>query len=247
MSDSFLSLGPISFKRLEVPEQITFGGRQRLVTHRLADSSRIVDSLGPDEADIRFGGIISGTHAATRAQQLDMLRAMGVTLTLRWDSFLYLVIIKSFAANYHSTNWIPYSVTCSVVSDQNNPAPIGEPSLGACVTSDLEAISDLGPIDGVDWTAITQIASSGAIVGSSGPDRYTAVACTTDLLNRLTPLANAADAALSTLAKEPPTCAQLPNVLADSAINTQLAWSIAIARGYVGRMRTNLMCDGGQN
>jgi hypothetical protein len=110
-----LSIGSIELRDFEVPSAVRFGGTHRTAVHRLGDGRRVVDRLGPDETDISFSGTISGPDAGARARGLDRLRATGEPVTLRWDSFRFDVVIRQFAADFHSGQWISYQVSCTVL------------------------------------------------------------------------------------------------------------------------------------
>ena len=76
------TLGPITFQAFEVPERISLGGRQRLVVHALPGGGRVVDTMGPEEAPIRWSGMFSGANATERVRMLERLRRAGDVLEL---------------------------------------------------------------------------------------------------------------------------------------------------------------------
>jgi hypothetical protein len=115
-----VKLGPISFQEFEVPSNITFGGKQITVEHRLCGGRRLIDTLGPDSADIALSGAFSGADALQRAQDLDLLRKNGAPVVLSWGSFYCSVIVTRFLATYQNPVWIPYSAICTVVQDNSN-------------------------------------------------------------------------------------------------------------------------------
>ena len=117
MSDAALSLGPIVFRDFEVPSSISFGGRQRAVVRYLGTGRRVTEAMGPDDATISFAGALSGPSATARAQELDTLRALGLPLTLAWDTLIYSVLITRFHAEYRNRLWIPYRISCHVISN----------------------------------------------------------------------------------------------------------------------------------
>jgi hypothetical protein len=117
MSNVILTLGGVPFQDMEVPEKISFGGKQRVSIHNLIGGDRVVEALGLDDGEISFSGIFFGADAASRVQMLDAARALGTALPLVWDSFFYTVIISSFKAEYRKSNLIPFSIICVVVSD----------------------------------------------------------------------------------------------------------------------------------
>ena len=110
-------LGPIALQGFEVPETITIGGAQRLAIHRLPGGARVIDALGPDDADIAWSGIASGPEAAGRIRTLDTLRRAGLPLPLAWDANAYTVVISNFEADTVNPHWIPYRISCAVLRD----------------------------------------------------------------------------------------------------------------------------------
>jgi len=141
-----LTLGGVAFRDMEVPEAISFGGRQRVAVQELLGGGRAVQALGVDEGVITFSGIFSGADAVARAQLLDAARAAGVALPLVWDSFYYLVIIETFAAEYRKQNLIPFEIVCVVVNDVM--AAVVAP-LASLVASDLAAAGGLSAQAGI--------------------------------------------------------------------------------------------------
>lgn len=117
MPAAALTLGPIEFQEFEIPPSIRFGGQQRLAIHRLSSGRRTTDILGPEEANITFSGILSGPSASLRSHEIDALRSIGQELHLAWNAYLYNVVISSFKADYTNEWWIPYRISCSVLSN----------------------------------------------------------------------------------------------------------------------------------
>ena len=71
MPKTSVILGPVLLRDFEVPERISFGGRQAIVVHRLPGGARVIDAMGRDDAEIAFSGIFSGPDATRRARTLD--------------------------------------------------------------------------------------------------------------------------------------------------------------------------------
>ncbi|MDE8348939.1 MAG: hypothetical protein POG74_05565 [Acidocella sp.] len=117
MSETSLFLGGIIFRDFEVPEQLVFGGAQRVVAHELIGGGRAVDILGEQPTQISFSGVMSGINAIDRAQELDAARIAGNTINLGWQSFVYNVVITELRLNYEKSWWIPFEVRCIVVSE----------------------------------------------------------------------------------------------------------------------------------
>ncbi|MBB5373639.1 hypothetical protein [Acidocella aromatica] len=146
-----LTLGGVAFQDMEVPEAISFGGRQRVAVQELIGGGRAVQALGVDEGIITFSGIFSGSDAAVRAQLLDAARTTGAALPLMWDSFYYLVIIEQFAAEYRKPNLIPFEIACIVV---DNVASAVVAPLASLVGSDLAVAENLGVQAGISMLGL---------------------------------------------------------------------------------------------
>lgn len=123
-----ITIGSIALRDFEVPAAVKYGGTHRTVVHRLGDGRRVIDRLGADDTDVSFSGTLSGSDASTRARSLDRLRTTGERVTLQWDSFQLDVIVRQFSADFQSSQWIPYQVSCSVLDNSTQEA-----------TSDLSA------------------------------------------------------------------------------------------------------------
>ena len=146
MPQAVLSLGPISFQEFEIPPSITFGGRQRIATHYLSSGARQIDTLGPNDSDISFAGVLSGSNAAIRAQEIDTLRSLGTPLALTWSNFEYLVIINEFQAEYRNRRWIPYRIACTVVSDPISSSIVGNELMMVDALASLNLMYDVAPV-----------------------------------------------------------------------------------------------------
>src|SRR6185312_16853786 len=105
MSDVVLALGPIVFSDFELPTGISFGGRQQLAVHDLADGRRVIDCVGRRDADIVFAGTLSGPDAGLRARELDRLRICALPLPLSWDAFCFTVVVRELSLNYLNDRW----------------------------------------------------------------------------------------------------------------------------------------------
>jgi len=121
---TFLTLGNVTFANFEIPERINFGGEQALAVKQLVGGQRVIDAMGRIDDDISWSGLMFESTASFRAQYLDNMRMIGAQLPLTWGIFNYLVVIKSFRANFERSYQIPYSITCTVIQNLNNPLPI---------------------------------------------------------------------------------------------------------------------------
>ncbi len=130
MPSSVLSLAGIIFDSFSTPARMPAGGNQAMVVHKLPGGSRVIDTLGPDEADIYWAGELFGDGAYATALALDAIRQSGEVVPLIWAGQYRSVIVSSF--NYalrREPVWVEYQVVCTVY--QNPMAGL----LGALVSS----------------------------------------------------------------------------------------------------------------
>jgi hypothetical protein len=129
MADTTLVLGGITFTALEVPASLPFGGEQHLAVHELVGGARQIDAMGRADRPIAWSGWFLGQTAVGRAKSVDALRIGGQQQTLTWSGFNYLVVVKSFEAEFQRFYQIPYRIVCEVVSDQTQPVttPVSPP------------------------------------------------------------------------------------------------------------------------
>jgi hypothetical protein len=120
----FLTLGQVTFTNFEIPESINFGGSQALAEKRFVGGRRDIHAMGGFDGDISWSGLMFESTASFRAQFLDNMRIAGAALPLTWGIFNYLVVIKEFNANFERSYQIPYSITCTVIQNLNNPLPV---------------------------------------------------------------------------------------------------------------------------
>ena len=175
-----LILGPMAFEAFELPARLAFGGKQRIATHTLSDGTRVLDTLGRNDAPLKWSGVFSGPDASARARVLDLLRAEGSVWPLSWDAFCYLVVIEDFEASYERPNWVPYKIGCAVLEDQSASLlqVLADPALAAAlVASDLAAAGGFGFNPTLAPNAI--VASADAILAAPMPvDVVAALAAT---------------------------------------------------------------------
>jgi hypothetical protein len=230
MSGVVVTLGGVSFQDMEVPETISFGGRQRLSVQPLIGGGRVVQTLGIDDGVISFSGIFSGPDAGSRAQLLDAARALGAVLPLVWDGFFYNVVIREFVAEYRKTNLIPFVIVCTVVADPLADAAAVTAPLAAIVEQDVSAASALGGQAGVTLDA----AAAASVTGLTAVRDVVTANVTSAGIATL-----AAGAALQT-ASDPAAGASALGAL--NAASSQLA-ALSAMSGFVARAATNLAIE----
>jgi hypothetical protein len=158
-----LVIGPLTLEGFEVPASVWIGGRQRLNVHQLINGSRVVDALGPDEGDISWEGMFSGSEATIRFRVLETMRRSGVAIPLVWNGFAYMVVIERLVARYQGPYWISYRIACCVVTDA------AAVLVGMAVSAGSQAVADIASAGsfGVETTALTSSLGSVPTVSSA--------------------------------------------------------------------------------
>lgn len=139
MSTDVLILGGVIFDDWSTPEKLPFGGRQGLVVHKLPGGNRVVDTLGPDEADLQFSATLWGETAYTDALTLNGMRQSGEPIPLSFAGQFYLVILQECNLKIERfPQFCTYSLSCLIV--QNSMSGSGGATVstfGDLVMSDL--------------------------------------------------------------------------------------------------------------
>jgi hypothetical protein len=220
---ALLMIGDLALTEFEVPGQVSFGGEQKLTVHTLIGGTRIIDAMGRDDSAIRWSGIFSGSDAGSRARVLDAMRVAGAPLSLSWDEFCYTVIIESLSMEFRNPWWIPYSISCTVVSDQAQRVIDYAPDLSDAILGDLTTASLYCDVS----TAISATSVSDAL--TEGNTDYTAA--TNALAGTAQAINTAIEASQLNLAST-----NLTTLVSASGTLAQLC----AARGYVERSINNL-------
>jgi hypothetical protein len=139
MATDILSLAGIVFDDYSTPRSMMGGGNQAMVVHKLPGGERVIDTLGPDEANIVWDGEFFGASAYATALALDGVRAAGQVVPLVWGGQSRQVVVDNFIYKVRRLpNWVEYSVSCTV---SQNPA-LGTLG-GASAAIDSLVLSDL--------------------------------------------------------------------------------------------------------
>jgi hypothetical protein len=118
MATDFLVLGSIVFDEWSTPSRMPFGGSQAMAVHQLPGGSRVVDTLGPIEADIQFTGVMYDNNAIGVAETLDALRLNGTQVPLMFAGRFYLVLVSHVRMDIRRfPQLVEYHVTCLVVNN----------------------------------------------------------------------------------------------------------------------------------
>lgn len=151
MPDTTLVLGDFEFARFEIPEQIGFGGDQKLVVHELVGGTRTVDAMGEVPRALEWSGFFVGASGLDRALYVDGLRKAGKSLSLTWSELSYTVVIQAFHCEFVRAYRLPYRITCEVVSDDTAPiTDVTDPSPEQLVSDDMDTVSGYGAQIGDD-------------------------------------------------------------------------------------------------
>jgi hypothetical protein len=176
-----VSVGGIFLSGLEVPEKLNWGGAQKTTVHKLPGGARVIDAMGPDDAEIKWTGFLSGPLANYGARALDAMRSAGVAVPLSWPGFTRTVVISSFTVTSERNGfWLPYSIGCIV---QPMPAGPPQPGLLGQVAADVSSalgldMSTLTPVLQTAQAAVAQVQAVLPVVGvlTGGSPAFASVA-----------------------------------------------------------------------
>ena len=239
MQDSPIQIGSINLRGFEVPSSIRFGGGYRLAVHRLASGQRIVERLGPDDSEIRFQGTFSGADAESRVRDMNNLRLSGQAVWLTWKSFRFLIVIKTFFADYRSPWWIPYEVCCVVTEQPGALAPVSA-SLAAQISTDLGTALSILAGSNIQLSAlqVALAASSAAVAGTT--DRANAIAATQSSLMAINDEVNDNSSALLASDLNTVDATSYANSFATTVTSAGSLAAAINARSYIARINSNL-------
>jgi hypothetical protein len=158
-----LALGPFVFADFEVPEKVTWGGTQRMNVHKFVGGGRIIDTMGPDDADIVWSGIFLSPDASLRADELDRMRRSGGVWELLFPNRYYQVVINQFSADTRHSSWVPYRITCTVLDDLSAYLPPASPPALQAAIQDFVAATAITALSSALTPAATAIAAASAL------------------------------------------------------------------------------------
>jgi hypothetical protein len=161
-------LGDFAFGGFEVPETISIPGNQAMTVHKLPGGERVIDVLGDDPGEISWSGIIIDGDPASRAQQLETMRAAGAPLPLQWGTFFYTVVIRSFQAKVMYSR-VGYDISCTVLQNEATAQQASDPSLTDAVGGDIGSALASAPaaLSSALATAQTGVAALGRLIPGS--------------------------------------------------------------------------------
>lgn len=140
MADT-LTLGGVAFDGFSTPSAMPFGGKQTMVVHKLPGGARVIDTLGPDEANIAWSGFFWGNDAYDKSLTLDGMRASGLVYPLTFAGQFRSVIIESFTPTIRRLPvWVDYSISLMIYQNPSLGILSGTaPAIDVLILSDLAA------------------------------------------------------------------------------------------------------------
>lgn len=164
MASAAVTLGGVAFRDFEIPEEIAFGGIQRLAVHQPVGGGRVIDVLGAAAGEIVFAGTFSGPDAELRAQILGVARDAGAVLPLAWSGFAYMVVIAAFSASFQKPWWIPFEIR--LVSVENLVTAI--PTALAQAGLDIASAAGFAALSGVPFGSVSSASAASVATAQAG-------------------------------------------------------------------------------
>lgn len=146
MAGDILFLGGVAFDGFSAPDRMPFGGKQAMAIHKLPGGQRVIDTLGPDDADFSWSGQFYGDDAYTTSLLLDAMRAAGAPVPLTWGGQFWMVVISDFSPKVRRLpTWVDYSITV-VVSNAPMQGALGDfiGAVDSLIGADLSSALSLG-------------------------------------------------------------------------------------------------------
>ena len=140
MAGLFLTLGNVVLSALEIPQDFgPLDGKQTIVHHEFPGGLITNDDLGAFPLPLSWSGIMTGTTAMARVQQIGRMRAQGADIVLSYGPFAWLGKITQFLPKAKHQWLIPYDLTFIPREDLSGEGYI--PGAGASAEQSL-AIQD---------------------------------------------------------------------------------------------------------
>ncbi len=239
-------LGSFAFQDFEVPETMTLPVRQALVVHRLIGGERVLEAMGADYGDIAWSGVMLGSEAETRAQNLKALADAGQAVALTWGTWNFTVLPHRISLR-EGYQRIAYAISCAVIRDDSAAPDQLALDLGASLVGDIGA-AIAGGGDGVAGTLqdvqatlqlIGPVLPGSAAVGAA----WSAVAGAQGVVNAAQAASGAQVAGVGARAAGLATPVSSMTDLASAATQTGHLAQAATASAYLGRMAANLSAN----
>lgn len=130
-----------------VPDSIPITMRQQVVNHDLVGGVRVIDAMGTFTDPVTWSGVFNGPDTLKNGRALETLLRAGAALPLTFSDKSFLVVITEWFIDFQRPYWIPYKITCSVVSNNPQQAVAGQDAdINAVIKGDVNTMSTLGGI-----------------------------------------------------------------------------------------------------
>ena len=249
MATDVLILGGLVFDDWSTPNKIPFGGKHSAAVHKLPGGSRVVDTLGPDEMDIAFTGMIWGDSAAATASGINSLRQSGQPVPLMFTGQFYQVILIDAVVHWERfPQYATYSISCLIVS-----AP-GAGGLGAIVSTIGDTVgADMASVASISDDAIgisssisSAVTTLSGSIGAAQPLVSAAASVMTGLTTSAIDLAGSIESAIPSVAGAldagiaATTAPEIATALSGIVTSAGAQQALADMSGFAGRMASNL-------
>lgn len=141
MAIDTLILGPFEFTDFAVPTNMPYGGKQQTVVHKMPGGARTIDTMGPDDTDYSWSGILWGNNASSSMALLNALRRAGDELGFSWGAESRTCVIGDCTFEVEKWTCIHYKITI-IFSDTGDSIGL-IPALGTVVLADLASALSL--------------------------------------------------------------------------------------------------------
>ena len=165
-----VTLGTFEFTNFEVPEQMPWGGAQKLNVHKMPGGARVIDNMGRDDHAITWAGVFLGSDHASRAAALNSLRLQGQPLPLAWGPHFRTVVISDFSPVTVGPGRTNYSITVEilyVVQGAQTPTLLGSILADVSTAVGFNVQDALGQASQALATASTAVSAVTVLTGGS--------------------------------------------------------------------------------
>jgi hypothetical protein len=255
MSDITLVLGDFVFQDMEIPENIGFGGDQRLSIKKLVGGVRVIDAMGTDPRPIEWSGYFfptqDGQSALDRALTLSQMKDAAQPVALSWDELYLMVYIRTFEPDYRFAR-IPYKIVLEVLQDLTAPVYAdADPDADDIINGDLDTANALtsgigdSTLSGLMGTVSSAVSSVSTFVGASLSTVASVLQPINAAAQRVQSMIASTDVTLASVSVPGGVLPGVPIAANLAALNAQLNANtlqpqLLQLQGLLGRMSTNL-------
>lgn len=141
-SDQSVSVAGYLLTGWEIPEQVVWGGAQRMNVHKFVGGSRYIDVMGADNDAVSWTGRFLGPDASFRADEFDQMRKAGEIVELIFAGRYYEAVISNLSMTQQTQYLITYKISFTVLIDESYVTPPDLTALQA-VSMDVTAADDV--------------------------------------------------------------------------------------------------------